>query len=277
MKNKWLIPLALALSGAILVGVNASWQRTATAAPSDNTKDVQKGQNLAPKEDQAKAREGKIVPAIRARQWREKLDQPVTLEFEPNTPFREALSHIAERYRLTILVDQEAFQSIQNQPDVEALPVKLPRLVDAKLLTDLRAICRQVNGDFYTKDDVLIVVPRAYIEGGGLFKQPVDVSFSKRPLADALAELSDLSGLSVVLDSSGQEDSKPVVTADFRNVPVQDAVRVLADMAGMKSVAMNNLLYVTSLEKAGKLEEEAAQKRGIAPAKWEKEMPQEKK
>jgi hypothetical protein len=79
------------------------------------------------------------------------------------------------------------------------------------------------------------------------------------------------------LDPRGQQDSKLDVTADFSNVPVQDAVRVLANMAGMKSVAMSSLLYVTSVENADNLEEEAAQKRGMAPAKWEKVMPQEKK
>jgi hypothetical protein len=278
MKKKWLITLAFGVTvGVMVAGATIIWQQAATARASDNTNDVQKGQKTASKEDQPQAREGKIVPAIRARQWREKLDATVTIEFEPNTPLREALSHIAERYGITILVDKEAFQTIQNQPDIDAQPVKLPRLVGVKLVTALRVVLQQVAGDFYTKDNVLTVVPRAYIEGGQIFKHPVDVSFSKRPLTDALAELSYLSGVSVVLDPRGQQDSKLDVTADFSNVPVQDAVRVLANMAGMKSVAMSSLLYVTSVENADNLEEGAAQKRGMAPAKSEKVMPQVKK
>jgi hypothetical protein len=278
MLKKWFRMLALGVTvGVMVVGANILWQQTAAARPSDNAKDIKKGEKPVSPEDQAKGREAKIVPVIRARQWREKLDAPITIEFEPNTPLREALSHIAERYGLTILVDKEAFQTIQNQPDIEAQPVKLPRLVGVKLVTALRAVFQQVGGDFYTKDDVLMVVPRAYIENGQAFKHSVDVSFSKRPLANALAELSYLSGVSVVLDPRGQQDSKLDVTADFSNVPVQDAVRVLANIAGMKSVAMSSLLYVTSVENADNLEEEAAQKRGMAPAKSEKVMPQEKK
>jgi hypothetical protein len=171
MLKKWFTMVALGITVGILVaGISTVWQQAATARPSDNAKDIKKGEKPVSPEDQAKGREAKIVPVIRARQWREKLDAPITIEFEPNTPLREALSHIAERYGLTILVDKEAFQTIQNQPDIEAQPVKLPRLVGVKLVTALRAVFQQVGGDFYTKDDVLMVVPRAYIENGQAFK-----------------------------------------------------------------------------------------------------------
>lgn len=278
MIKKWLIGLVLAVSlGIIVGGTSILWQPTVAAKALDNPNDVQKGEKSANKEDQAKPQEGKIVHGSRARQWREKLDQQITVEFEPNTPLREALSHIAERYKMTILVDTETFKADQDQPDIEGQPVKLMRLPDVKVITALRAIFQQINGDFYIKDDVLTVVPRSYVQAGRVFKHPVDVNFSKRPLAEALTELSDLSGVSVVLDPRGQADGNLVVTADFRNVPVQDAVRVLANMADMKSVVMDNLLYVTSIENADNLEEEKAQKRGDAPAKWEKVMPKEKK
>jgi len=269
MLKKWLIASGLAMAvGVLIAGADLVSQRAVLARPSDNAKDVRKGE---------KPVEGKIVSGSRARQWREKSDQTVTIEFEPNTPLREALSHIAERYKMTIIVDTEAFKADQNQPDVEGQPVKLMRLPDVKILTALRAIFEQINGDFYTKDDVLTVVPRSYIEGGRVFRHPVDVIFSKRPLADALSELSDLSGLSIVLDPRAQADASPAVTANFSNVPVHDAVRVLADVSGMKSVAMNNLLYVTSIQNADKLEKEKAQKDAGATTKSEKVMPQEGK
>src|SRR5262249_3903650 len=114
--------------------------------------------------------------------------------------------------------------------------------------------------------NVLTLVPRNYIETGRVLKHPVDVNFNKRPLAEALTELSELSGLSIVLDARGQADSNFTVTADFRNVPVRDAVRVLADMAGMKSVVMDNRLYVTSTRNAEHLHKEKERQRETAPA-----------
>ena len=255
MLKKWLIIPGLSLMvGALTVG--ASLVSQAAAVPSDNNEDVKKSQDPAPKEDQAKPREAKIDSATRARQWREKLDQPITIEFEPNTPIREALSHISERYNMTIVIDTDAFKVDQNEPDIEGRPVRLLRLPNVKVVTALRVLFQQINGDFYIKDNMLTVVPRTYIETGRVLKHPVDVSFNKRPLADALTELSELSGLSIVLDPRGQADGNFAATADFRNVPVQDAVRVLANMAGMKSVVMDNLLYVTSTNNAEHLQKE---------------------
>jgi len=166
---------------------------------------------------------------------------------------------------MTILIDKESFQADLSEPDIENKPVKLPRLVQVRLVTALRALFQQIGGDFYTKDDVLTVVPRSYIQTGRVLKHPVDVTFTKRPFAEALSELSSLSGLSVVLDPRAQTDNSFAVTADFRNVPVQDAVRVLANMAGMKSVVMDNLLYVTSTNNAEHLQKEKEREREALP------------
>jgi len=266
MWKKWLIPLSLAGAvGSMVTGLGVAWPHAAAAMPSDNPKDVQKSEKPS-KDGPAKHVEGKMVLGRHGRQWREKLDQPVTIEFDQNTPFREAMSYISERYGMTIRIDLESFQADQN-PNVEATPVKLPRLANVQLVTGLRPILEQVRADFYTKGDVLMVVPRRYIEAGSVFKHPVKVSFSKRPLAEALGELSDLSGVRVVLDSRGQKEDKLVVSADFRNVPVQDAVRDLADKAGMKSVVTENLLYVTSKKNADRLEKEKVKQREAAPTK----------
>jgi type II secretory pathway component GspD/PulD (secretin) len=266
MLKKWLIISGLGL----LVGVLAVSTRQvsqAVAVPSDNNEDVKKNQEPSTKEEPPDLPKAKIDSVTRARQWREKLNQTVTIEFEPNTPLREALSHVADRYKMTIYIDTETFKAEQSQPDIENQPVRLWRLVDVKLLTALRAIFQQINGDFYIKDNMLTVVPRTYIETGRVLKHPVDVSFNKRPLAEALTELSEISGLSVVLDPRGQADSSFAVTADFRNVPVQDAVRVLANMAGMKSVVMDNLLYVTSTSNAEQLRKEKEREREALPVR----------
>src|SRR5438874_1200632 len=139
MLKKWLISSGLGLAaGLFAASTSLVQQGTAGARPSDNPEDVQKGEKPS-KDGQAKSIEGKIVSANRARQWRDKLDQPLAMiEFEPNTPLREALSHIGERYGLTILVDVNSFKTDMNFDDVEASPIKLPRLVNIKLRTALR-------------------------------------------------------------------------------------------------------------------------------------------
>jgi hypothetical protein len=57
----------------------------------------------------------------------------------------------------------------------------------------------------------------------------------------------------VVLDARVEDKGALKVTALLRNVPVETAVEVLADMAGLAVVQRGNVLYVTSTENAAKL------------------------
>src|SRR5439155_22542514 len=110
------------------------------------------------------------------REIKDKLNQPITIEFEPNTPLREALSHLAERYGLTILVDTEAFKTDNNQPDIENQPIKLPKLVGVSLATVLRAVLAQVNGT--------LLIRRDYIEVTTPIRQVAEKTIRVYPVAD---------------------------------------------------------------------------------------------
>jgi type II secretory pathway component GspD/PulD (secretin) len=88
----------------------------------------------------------------------------------------------------------------------------------------------------------------------------VSVVFEKRPLTEALKELSTLTDVSIVVDSRAGE--KEGNTATFKNVPLDTAVRVLADIAGLSSVLIDNVLYVTTRPNAKALEAEQAKRRG---------------
>jgi hypothetical protein len=79
----------------------------------------------------------------------------------------------------------------------------------------------------------------------------VDAEFDATPLKEALRKLSEAEGsfFSVVVNASLIEAKAPV-TARFRNVPLDTAVWILADMAGLTVLREDNLLYVTSREAA---------------------------
>jgi hypothetical protein len=275
LMNAALVVLALAVIGA---GTGLVWQGVAAGYPQEAdsktaVNDNQKGQDFKPKA------EAKIVTEQRAKRYRAKLDTPTTIDIDPNTPLKEALGFIAERYGITILIDTEAFKADVGEADVENKPVKLPKLVDVKLRTVLLAILSQVQGDYYTNEDVLMVTTRTRLLVGQVSGQSIDVTFEKRPLSEALKELSDMTGATVVLDARHQEEAKLEVTADLKNVPFMTALRVLADMADLKPVAMDNLIYVTSKENAKVLEAEENKRKGMEPEtkKDEKTPPKEKK
>ena len=68
----------------------------------------------------------------------------------------------------------------------------------------------------------------------------VNVELDKCPLHEALQQLSDLSGISVVVDGRAGDNAKTGVTATLNNVPIDTAVLILADMADLRPVALDN-------------------------------------
>jgi transposase len=95
---------------------------------------------------------------------------------------------------------------------------------------------------------------------------------SKEPLKAALKQIGEDSQLSIVLDAGIGEKGGTVVTADLANVPIDTAVLVLADQAGLKSVLLDNVLYVTTKEKAKSLQQEYRRRRYLDDELKEEEL-----
>jgi hypothetical protein len=96
-------------------------------------------------------------------------------------------------------------------------------------------------------------------------------SFEETPLSAALKELARDAEVSIVVDPRVAEEAKTKVTADLIGVPTEAAVRVLADMAGLKLVRLENVYYVTSEKNARVLQDEKDKRRlekqkEVAPA-----------
>jgi Mg-chelatase subunit ChlD/tetratricopeptide (TPR) repeat protein len=87
-----------------------------------------------------------------------KLARPVTLDkgIEANTPLREALEFISDRYDVTVLVDTQAFKAEGNDT-VEETPVKLPKMNGVSLATVLRLLTAQANGTYLVRRDYIEV------------------------------------------------------------------------------------------------------------------------
>ncbi len=96
-------------------------------------------------------------------------------------------------------------------------------------------------------------LPPAKRDAADPFADPLlPLDFHDVPPAHALDELTD-SSFSIVLDRRVADKAGVEVSARLANVPLDLAVDVLADTAGLKAVRMKNLLYVTSPENAAKL------------------------
>ena len=128
-------------------------------------------------------------------------------------------------------------------------------MTQVKFRTVLNFLLKQVQAVAVERDGALLIYPQQKLEE--LFEQPIDVNFKKVPLDQALQKLVDLTGFNVVLDAKRtKNNAQTLVTAELRQVSLEEAVIVLSSMVELKSVRIKQILYVTTRAHAQLLEKE---------------------
>jgi len=204
-----------------------------------------------------------LIPVLQAEEKNsgqaiaDKLLLSITLEkgIEANTPLKDALEYLGDRYDLTFLINLEAFKEDLSRMDMKDQPVKLPKLTEVRLSTVLRMLLAQVDGTYVIRTDHVEITT---LKRAGVGTFPVIYAdFDKRPLEEALQKLAKRSDLTILLDQGRVGDKgRTPVTANLKNVPLDTAVRLLADMAELKMVLIGTVIYVTTEENAEKLNAE---------------------
>jgi hypothetical protein len=216
-----------------------------------------------------------------ARRLHEKLNKPVTLDMgiDKNTPVKDALEFLSDRYDLTIMINESAFKADGISDNAAATPVGLPRMSNVTLNTILQLLAEQVKGSFLiTPDGIVFTTPQRTRPEDWLTDRSlpplVTVRFARRGLRAALEDLSQMTGVSVVLDR--RVHGEPRLNTALNNVPLDTAVRLLADMSDLDVVAMDSILYVTDKPNAEKLQREQEARRQKIQEKPKKAPPQQK-
>jgi type II secretory pathway component GspD/PulD (secretin) len=134
----------------------------------------------------------------------------------------------------------------------------------------LQKLLAQVKGDdfvgtYLVRGDYLEVTTTRHanpIHWVGAARQGVPAiscDFDREPLQEALRQLSASTGISVVVDPRALDQARQTITAEMNDVPLDTAVGLLASMADLRAVSLDNVLYVTSRAKAKELEAEKAE------------------
>jgi hypothetical protein len=189
---------------------------------------------------------------------------------DPKTTLEEALAALTKLYGVTFEINEAAFRAAMIN-DVLQTPVAerpVPKMANARLSAVLRkvlGVVAQKTGapaTWLVRRDGIEVLPegavRAEVWGNyqGPFLPLVNADFEKRPLNEALQELASQAGMSVVIDVRVGDKAAAPVTARLLNTPLDTAVRLLADMAGLRPFQLDNMLYVTTPENAERLEKQ---------------------
>jgi hypothetical protein len=167
-------------------------------------------------------------------------EQKITIEIS-DQPLFLALNQLREQTKINFVLDRQTLQNMGQ--DAEALPVSFPKK-EEKVVEVLKAIVKPYNlryaiiGDsvFVSTDEMTMVRQ---------LKQHISVDLEKVELAAALKQLAKETATNIVLDTKAAKEGKTIVTLQIDDVPLETAVRLLAEMAGLKTVRTGNVLYVT--------------------------------
>jgi hypothetical protein len=218
-----------------------------------------------------------------------KLAKPVRFpgwDKDERMTLQDGLNQLTELYELRFSVNEHAFKAeVPPVPEVLNTAVAsrepLPKMDKVPLETVLRRVLSWVpstSGTTFTirRGEIEITTEHAQrLEfWGENYRGPffplVQVAFERRSLEDALKELADSADLTadfnIVLDARAAEKAKTPVTARLINVPLDTAVRLLADMADLKPFLVDNVIYVTTKENHAELQKEEKRRMRSAPS-----------
>lgn len=178
---------------------------------------------------------------------RKALEKPVDLEFD-NQSLESVLQSLSNDAKVKIAIDSAL-------PGYAELQVTA-KLRDVSLRTGLRSILNRYCLTFIVSDgEVLITTEELAVRRQ--MRQPVNLDLEDVPLATALKQLSRSTGTNLVLDPRAPKEAKAApVTLQLEDVPLETAVRLMAEVAGLKSARVGNVLFITTEARADKLKSE---------------------
>jgi HEAT repeat protein len=168
--------------------------------------------------------ENKPAEALRARLDR-RLDGEIN--FDPNTPLKEALSYISEVYDFKIDIDHAAFMAKDATVDIGALPISLRKMRKVSISSILLMVLDQADATYELRKNRLVVIPLKTKQGLSARLPPPSTALlaklrlpnlkrinfdANTPLIEGLSYLGDVYDLEFVIDDKA-----------FRKADIQEA------------------------------------------------------
>jgi len=198
--------------------------------------------------NEATAPKGAETPAEKVRK---DLDKVVSIEVAEQ-PLTLAVNQLRDQSRVNIVVDK--FTLNQMGIDPEAVPVSV-NLKDVKLRTALRTILAGQNLSFAVVGDT-VVVSTDDVCMHRQMRQRVSVDVDKGELGASLRKLARETGTNLVIDPKVAKEAQAPVSLQLDDVPLDTAVRLMTEMAGLKAVRVGNVLFVCSKAQAAEMRQD---------------------
>jgi hypothetical protein len=183
-----------------------------------------------------------------------------TLNFEfADMSLKEAIANLREETKLNIVLEV---------PDSAILdqPANL-NVQQVRLRSGLEALLRPYDLGYAILGDVLLITQKEHAVDRQLH-QLVNLDLDSVPLAAALKKLARETASNLVIDPRvGKEAQATPLSMQLEEVPLEMAVRIMAEAASLKPARFGNIVFVTTVARANEL---AADPETKTPAQLQK-------
>ncbi len=166
----------------------------------------------------------------------------------------DLITFVKEKGKVDVVLDANHLLQMGMDPTQTTVTVQMK---GAKLRDGLRAALAPLNLKFGVVGGKIYVTTEEALISKQM-RQRVTLESDGRSLASVLAGLAAETGANIVLDPrQAKKNGETPVTLNLDEVTLETAVRLAAEVGGLRAVRMGNVLFVTSDERAKVLRQDA--------------------
>src|SRR5262245_28130487 len=178
---------------------------------------------------------------------RKALDEVGDMNYQ-NKSLNDVIADLKDKSKVNVTIDPMVFQ-FGLDPNMMTVTVNLKQV---KLKDGIRQALEPFNLKCgLTKDGLYISTEEGLI--AKQLRQRVSVDCDRTAFAAAVKQLAADNGANVVIDPRLGDKANKAVSLKLEDVPLETAVRLLAEVADLSTIRMSNVLFITTHERAEKL------------------------
>jgi hypothetical protein len=178
------------------------------------------------------------------------LAKPVTLALR-NVALQKVVDQLREQTGADIILDNFTLMGVMGLvPECYTVTVHLENV---ELRRALRLLLAPHHLDYVVVENSILITTESMAAWRHLH-QRICVDAQALALAKTLQQLASATNANIVLDVNTSVASETPVTLHLEDVDLETAVRLIAELSGLKAVRVEKILFVTSRERADRLE-----------------------